>query len=356
MAAPVPELFDLVRGRPITPGPNLVESALEHRLGGQLLSIVESDGIQLSATDCRTLMVADLASADHHRHLWRAMTSAVEALAQSGISSIAIKGVAEEARWYGRVGERPCSDVDLVIAPDDVARIDEVLAALAPDHPAASDVITLVRRRQLQHVDITWDGVAMDIHLDPLKLGLWTRQVDLAVETATVVSGPDGQSVPVLAPELALVAFLTHLNKDRFSYLGAYGDVARIATRPELDWDLVDRFVRGEALQVPVWKSLSVVVDALDIDLDVPVVTGWRARLWDRLWPASVRLLGHEGRNARRRRQAWIPLLTSGRWPEVVREARRQLGPPKALLELDQPDLRRHGLVRRLTLDRVRRD
>ena len=77
----------------------------------------------------------------------------------------------------------------------------------------------------------------------------------------------------MLAPELALVAFLTHLNKDRFAYLSAFGDIARVVGHPGLDWDLVERFVAGEGLAVPVWKSLDVVARTLELDLDIPAGT-----------------------------------------------------------------------------------
>ena len=355
MVAPAPALFDLVGGRPLHDvGPDLAASALEHRLDGLLFSRIQSGELTLPTEDSQALMLADIATTVRHRHLWRSANSATMALADIGVRSIAIKGVAEEARWYDRIGERPCGDVDLVIAPDDLDRIGDILAVLCPDHPAAADVINLVRTRQLQHIDIEWDGAPLDLHFDALKLGLWTRQSNLLMDTTTTVSGPDGAALTVLAPELALVGFLTHLNKDRFSYLGAFGDVARIATSPDLDWDLARRFVNGEAQEVPVWKSLAVVVDAMELDLDVPALTGWRSRLWDRLWPSSTRLLGHEGRTSRRQRQAWMPLLTTGRWPEVLREGRRRLSPPKALLDLHQPELQGHTLLRRMTLDRVR--
>lgn len=354
MTAPPSALVELVKGRPVEVVPGLVASALEHRLGAQLLSVAEAGEVELSADDRRALVAADIATSTRHRELWRGLSSAIDALEEVGIASIALKGVAAEARWYDRLGERPCSDVDLLIAPDDVDRVDRVLDRLWPDHPAADEVVTLVRRRQLQHVHLVWEGVPLDVHFDPLKLGIWVRQVDSIAETATTVDSPDGRPVPVLAPELALVGFLTHLNKDRFAYLGPYCDVARVTARSDLDWALVRRFVEGEGLEVPVWKSLAAVATMLELEIDIPSTGGWRARLWDRLWPPSARLLGHEGRSSSRHRQVAIPVLTTGRGREVAREMRRQLLPPRALLDVHRPDLGHHGVVRRLTLDRLR--
>ncbi|MDH3679142.1 MAG: nucleotidyltransferase family protein [Acidimicrobiia bacterium] len=354
MTRPSPPLFDLAAGRSIDDrASGLVPSAIEHRLGGQLLQLVEAGRIELTPDEQRTLIAADLATGAHHRALWQGLVSAIDALAEIGIDAFALKGVAEEARWYGRVGLRPCSDVDLLIAPNAVDRIDDVLERLWPEHPSVGEVTELVRRRQLQHVHGTWQGVTVDVHLDPLKLGLWIQQTDLVVETARRINGPDGSSVAVLAPEMALVSFLTHLNKDRFAYLGAYGDVARIATDPGIDWDFVRRFVEREGLAAPVWKSLAVVVEALDLPVEVPRVDGWRGRLWDRLWPPSSRLGGHEGRAGRRHRQAWIPALTTDRWPDVIRTTRRELLPPRSLLDLHRSGFEDHGRLRRLTIDRL---
>ncbi len=331
----------------------MVDSAIEHRLGGQLLSAVDAGRVQVDIEDHRRLLAGDLSSTAHHERLWTALVAALDALESVGINALAIKGVAEESRWYDRMGERPCSDVDLVLVPEHVDRIGEALDVLGPDRADSEAITGLVSRRLLQHVHMEWEGITLDLHLDPLKLGLWTRS-DLIMATATSGRSPDGRSVSMLAPEIALVGFLTHLNKDRFSYLGAFLDVARILQYDRLDWDLVRRFVSDEALEIPVWRSLGVVVDALDLDVEVPHGDGWRGELWDRLWPPSIRLQGHEGRSSHRRRQDWLPLLTTDRWREVRREARRQLIPPRALLDVHQPELADHGYLRRITCDRVR--
>lgn len=352
MSRPPPSLIDLVAGRRVVPTPGLVASALEHRLGGQLLAMVDAGHMELSTADHRRLTAADLATIDFHRQLWSALASALDAIGELGIEAIAIKGVAEEARLYGPLGQRPCADIDLVIASHHVDRIDEILERLDPVQPDIAVITDLVRRRQLQHVHLVWEGVALDLHLDVLKLGIWTRHNDIVVATATTVQGPDGGSIPVVAPEVALIVFLTHLNKDRFSYLGAYGDVARAVRDPDLDWDLVHRFVDGEGLAVPVWKSLGAVAEDLAVDIDVPPVKGWRGRAWDRLWPAEVRLCGHDGRSDHRQRQWWIPVLASGRGAELGPELRRRALPSKALLDYHKPELRGHSRLRRLTLDR----
>ena len=122
----------------------------------------------------------------------------------------------------------------------------------------------------------------------------------------------------------------------------------------ELDWDCFSRIVAAEGLTVPVWKSLAAIADELDLDIPAAPPTGWRGRLWDLLWSERVRLGGHEGRTTRRHRQHAIPGLARGRARDAAAELRRQLLPPKALLELEAGESDR-AYLRRVTLDRLGR-
>lgn len=353
MSEPDAALFDIAAGRPASAGEGLVASAIEHRLGGLLLSASESGSIELGRADTTALVASDEATIAHHRRLWEALTSVVGVLAGVDIEPVALKGVTSEARWYRRIGERPCADVDLVLQPADIDRVDEILALLAPDYPTVAEATVLARARRLQHVHFLWHGVVIDLHFDPLKLGIWTRNADLVWNSTQTVTAPDGQVVRVLSPEIALVSALTHLNKDRFAYLGAYGEIARIAADHSLDWDVVNHFVEAEGLAVPVWCSLREVDDRLGLELDVPATEGWRAWLWQRLWPPESRLEGDDGRASHRQRQAMIPLLADDRWRETFREWSRRLLPPRALLDVHDGETCPHSYLRRITLDRL---
>ncbi len=320
---------------------------------GLLLSAYEAGRIDLPAHEVKTLAAADLATAGRHRQLWQVLTNALSALEGVGIEALAIKGVTNEARWYSRMGERPCADVDLVLAPSSIDRVDEALAVLAPDHPFSDQATSLVRRRQLQHVHFVIGDVAVDLHLDPLKLGIWTGHPELWWSTSTTIDGPRGSSVRVLAPELALISALTHLNKDRYAYLGAYAEVALISGDPSLDWDRVARFASAEGLEAPVWASYAEVDRVLGLGRAVPTASGWRRWAWDRAWPPASRLRGHDGRASARKRQMMIPLLTRGRAGEAVAEWRRSMFPPRELIEVHGDSFAGHGYLRRITIDRM---
>lgn len=352
MATPDPRLVDLVQDRPIAGGQDLVESAVEHRLGGLLLSGVWFGQVQLAAGAERLLTATDLSNAAHHARLWSALVAAQGALGEEGIRVATLKGVTSEARWYSRIGERPCSDLDLWLAPRDLDQIERVLEVLAPGYPRPERASALVQERQLQHVHFEWCGVTVDLHLDPLKLGVWTRQLDEVWRSTTSICAPDGTMVRVLSPEIALVAALTHLNKDAFATLGAYVEIARIASTPDLDWDGVERFVRIQGLQICVWKSLEAVAQVLDVAVPFSPGGGWRSRVWDIAWPPDRRLSGAE-RDRTSKRQMLMPALMPGRANEAAREWCRVVVPSRALLDVHVPELSGHSTLRRMTWDRL---
>ncbi|MGI9615894.1 MAG: nucleotidyltransferase family protein [Acidimicrobiales bacterium] len=358
MSYPATPLLDLASGRRVSDdlrdSAGIVASAVEHRLGGLLFSAAQAGEAELGPQDLVSLAAADASTCAHHRRLWQALGSAVSMLAEAGIETAAMKGVTSEARWFGRMGERPCSDIDLVVRHDHIDRLPEILAILAADYPMIDEATELVRSRRLQHVHFEWQGATIDLHLDPLKLGMWTRGSDIVWSTTDQVANPEGGGmVRVFGPEVALVGALTHLNKDRFAYLGAYGEIIRIATDPTLDWGLVSRFVEGEGLAVPVWRSLAAVADALDVDLAVLETAGWKAMLWDRLWPPSSRLQGDEGRTTHRHRQLVIPVVADGRGSDAAREWTRRVLPPRELLDVNDEQRCTHSYLRRVTMDRM---
>lgn len=307
-------------------------SAAEHRMVSPLLAAHEQGRIRLPTEAVTTLGVWELEERATRPRLWRTIGEVQERLGPLGAEVAVLKGVATEARWYDAPGQRTTNDVDVLLAPAAHARAAEVVAALDPGHGRLPEVERLVRARLLQHVDLRVGGTQVDLHFDPFKVGVPTRRLDdvwAGTEPLETASG----TIRVLPPEAELVLLLLHLNKDRFSYLGPFLDVARLLARADLDHEALGRLVHDEGWEVPVWRSLAVVVGTLGLAADVPGVSGPRAVLWDRLWAPRTRLRGHEGRARARSAQRWFALHVRRRPADVLRELQRQLLPP--------PDLRR---------------
>lgn len=353
MTRPHPILIDLAAGRsprPLDPAeaPALVDAAFEHRMGGLLWSSIGRREVQLPRDEVTRLAARDLAVERHHLQLWAAATELHRRLGALGIGVAFAKGVTAEARWYERLAERSCVDIDVFLEPAALSRLGEVIDALHPAHPLRSDGPALVRSGVLQSIDLVFQGIPIDLHADIFKIEIPTRQRDLVWARTALVSGHDGVRVRALDPELSLVHFLLHLNKDRFARLIGFADVARVLSREELDWAFIESFLAREGIRVPVYASLHAVTSALQLPAPpVPRPGGWRGSTWTRLWPEEGRLLGNRGLARDQHRQLLLPLLTEGRIGEGMRWLlRRRLFPPRAMVPIWYPDTRGPYLMR----------
>jgi hypothetical protein len=285
------------------------------------------------------LAQADTGTAYRHREIWRAYDLVSEELSRLGVEVALLKGVAAEALWYGRMGERPCMDLDLWLSPDKVRDVDQVVAAFHPDHPLLGQLGGLVERGTLQSVDVRSPvlGIGIDLHVDPFKVGVPTRALDDIWAHTRVVS-LNGREVRVPDRETALMLFLLHLNKDRFRYLLGLVDVTRIVGSEEVDWDRLRELADREGLWVPVARSLEVVCSTLGLARPpVAPARGVRARLWDKAWTEDVRLQGHEGKRRFRYRQQLVGFTAEGRMLAAARDTVRKAIPEKPLFAYYHP-------------------
>ncbi len=338
MARPHSALIELAAGRPLPPRvddpQHLLATALEHRMQGLLWSAVMRGEIELPLDTQRRLAIYDLQTQAHHRKLWDTLEEVTTRLAEMGVEVAAFKGVAAEARWYDRMGERPSRDLDLWLSPHQVERVDEAVRLLQPGHPLVGRLARLVERGHLQSIDVSWRDQWVDLHVDPFKLGvpsrlletLWDQRVDL------------GSGVSMLDPEASLAQFLIHLNKDRFSWLLGFADIAHILDADPETAARAAEIATQDGFFVPVSKSMSVVASVLERTSPLSPASGWRARAWDRLWPSEVMLGGDEGfLNAHRR--LLLPFLAPGRTDEAMRSIVRSVLPSPDLIEIYYPDV-----------------
>jgi hypothetical protein len=337
-----PLLVDLAAGRD-APGSEIdarvVKLAGEHRLTGLLWTWARrhvSDG-DLK----RTLALQDLYVQAHLGRVWKVLEECVARLTAAGIEVATIKGVTAEARWYGRRGERPSSDVDLLLSPHQLDRVAEAVRLLEPNHPWVPHIARLSATDGVQAVTTHVGGLEVDLHLDLLKLGIRTRQSVEVWDRTSPFPLPGGGSVRVLDDTTALIHLLVHLNKDRFQRLLGYADVARIIAAGRVDWARAARFARGEGIGTSTFRTLEVLLNELSLpwppELERP--SGPRARVWDVIWRPAVRLRGIEGRLRFRERQAWIAFLARGRTREAIGWWFRRLWPTAPLVAVRYADI-----------------
>ncbi|MFI5047343.1 MAG: nucleotidyltransferase family protein [Acidimicrobiia bacterium] len=328
----------------------LFASSLDHGMYGLLWSWVRDHAPSYS--ERAALGGLDVVTQRRHRQLTETIAAVQRTLTELQVDVATFKGVTAERRWYARAGERPCFDVDLLVAPDALGRADAILDALDPHHPLRGDINDLVARNFMQSVNLVVDGVPVDLHFDLLKIGIPTRGPDVVWERMERHLLAEKTSVRVPDAEMSLVNFLVHLNKDGFSRLLGFVDIARIVAGEDLDWAFVERFLGREGLEVVGFDSLRTVADRLGLPVaQIPRVHGMRARAWPVVWPARSTLLGSAGTH-RSRRQDLIPFFVRGRVADALHATRRTLVPHPATVALQYQEVPGPNL-RRLVVGRV---
>jgi hypothetical protein len=329
-------LIDLAAGRglPIVTDPMpLLRSAFAHGMGGLLFSEVERTEqrwrrLALAAMSARHAQVRAW-----HEQLWACLTSIVSVFDELGVEVAIAKGIAAEARWYGRVGERPCNDLDLLLSPAHLGRLDDVVAAIEPTHPLCGKTAQLAQRGLLQSIDLDYHGVPVDLHWDILKMGIPSRNITAIWDRTVPFTLLDGRSIRALDAESSYVHFLVHLNKDRFRRLLGFVDVARVYEREELDQAAVDQLVRADGIETSVSASWGVVIRTLGLPVHNQMgARPVRSLVWNLVWRPSVRLRAAESTVRFRHRQYLMGILSRGRAVEAARCWFRERFPPADLL------------------------
>jgi hypothetical protein len=319
----------------------LLESAVEHRMLGLLWSYLSQHSNLGEPQWRRTVAAHDLVNQRRNASHWDGLGLLADLARDLGVEVATPKGVAAEARWYDRMGERPCGDVDLFLAPGDLERVDEVVAAIEPGHPLIGHLRPLIDRRILQSVDLTLgEKHAVDLHFDLLKLGVPSRSPERVWAHMVPYRAPNRVRLLVPDPELSLVHFLLHMTKDRFRQLLGYVDVVRVIEREEIDWDEVVGLASDQGLE----EHLRLALEAVGEVVPIPAAPALRPRggitrtVWAIFWRPGVRLRGWEALVRFRHRQDWIALTARGRFPEALRFwVRRRLLPPRELLTYRHP-------------------
>ena len=275
----------------------------------------------------------------HHERLWQSLERAIDRYESADLEVATAKGVTAEARWYPSMGARPSVDVDLLLKPSDILRASEAVAMTDPGHRLRASVTSLATAGHLQSVDLRDESNShIDLHFDILKYEVATRQSQLIWDRTQFLTTPNGRQVRVLDAETSLILFLLHLNKDRFSYLLGFADVVRLVEQEDLDWELIDHFLRVEGLETHCYLALDTVFESLGLTAPGhPLPSGWRASGWKRLWPESVLLRGNLGLVSHRRRQYWIGATARGRSTEAAWRWARRVFPNRVLLDYYHP-------------------
>jgi hypothetical protein len=270
--------------RPFNPD-HLLWLAGEHGLHGLVQAVVEGRAdlppeISDLGPRFKTLAMAQEALV---RVRLRAAAEVAEALAREGVAAVFVKGVALSLEAYGRPGDRPFGDLDLLVAPGSLPRARGVLTDLgfhsAPAGPASS--MEDRWERAGADVDLHWRFVAPDGSQAAVRI-----PVEEILDRRREVGG-----LPVPSPEDSLLLCAANLVRSRVDRLVLVADFDRL-TRGLVDWSAVLERARAWHLRTALWLGLDHASRLFGTPLPEPVLSSirpppWRAALLRRVLSGS---------------------------------------------------------------------
>jgi hypothetical protein len=183
----------------------------------------------------------------------------------AGISFIAFKGPALAQQAFGDTTIRTFSDLDLIVAPEELPAAVNELSSLSmtatPSRTKAelSELLHSGLLARLTH-EHTFVRTKSPIPGYPLRVDLHWNVAPISferIEYAQIAADPEavlicGQKVDTLNAERCLVALAIHATKHQFADLKWLVDIAELAQRPDLNWDKIEEIANS-------WQATKIV-------------------------------------------------------------------------------------------------
>jgi hypothetical protein len=216
---------------------------------------------------------AMLASAENELYL-DALQAMLTPLDAAGIEVTLLKGVALALSAYPQPALRTMSDVDVWIEADAIERAIACLDAAGFEHvnrPKNTEPLHISHRGKIKFNLPGWRIGGVEIHTNPFAITAVQRtsRVDLPAmwaRTTPLNANLPGARQP--AAEDMIIHVAVHLavsNQFCFAALRGLLDVALLARRHKIDWQLLAKRAQQWRLSVPVWLVLSYAAAIFDL-------------------------------------------------------------------------------------------
>ena len=237
MGAPHPLLLPLLRGDPLPSDAavtdEVVSSAEEHRVAGLITATIEGGDIPIDHDLRARLTASAIASAAEHDSTLAAATSVLAIAADLGIDVAVFKGLAIAHRFYTDPTLRPATDVDVFVAPHHTDRLPTLARALGVED--TSEIEALTSNGSVFEVMAVVDGVAVDIHSDPMNMIVPSKDPEERWSRTISVATPSGSEFRTLDLEDSIIQSLLNSFRDNFADLLHINDLRlMIAARSRL--------------------------------------------------------------------------------------------------------------------------
>jgi hypothetical protein len=244
--------------------PSVADLAARHGVSGFVRQALARDSVEVPAFVAETLRSNALNQIAHVARLDATLGTILPALQQTSVPTILLKGPVLSRLVYADQTLRPYSDLDLTVRESDEQSVSETLVATGlVEVPHGAEVERLTHAHHIHgggafhRVFVApGGGVMVELHLDPLQMGL--RPTREAARWERAQPAPDLPGALMLSPEDQIIQLAAHVHKHGFSRLIWLKDLDLLVRElgETIDWRLVQASARAEGVEGSVWYTL----------------------------------------------------------------------------------------------------
>jgi hypothetical protein len=249
----------------------VAELAAIHGVVGYVRQAIARDHVAVPPSVAEGLRAAALAQVTHVARLNAAMDRILPALQEADISAIVLKGPVLSRLVYPDPALRPYSDIDLnVREPDELRVVETLLGVGLEEVPHGAEVERLTHAHHVHgggafhRVFLApTGGVMVELHLDPLQMGLRPTREAARWERAQPMDELPGALM--LSLEDQIIQLSVHVHKHGFNRLIWLKDLDLLVRTygDELDWHAIRAGAGAEGVAGSVWYALSLAAAVL---------------------------------------------------------------------------------------------
>lgn len=193
-----------------------------HGLGGVLFHLCRASGASVSASVEADLAAREIArELDHAAHL-EMLRRVDEILARKGVRAVALKGALLAERLYAIPSTRGSTDIDLLVADEDLDRAAAALGGVGYVRSTAPEEAIFRRERHHIHLEHA-TAISLELHFAAYRGFGSVLEGKALVDRAA--PWRDMRAVHVLAPDDELVYLIVHAAAHRFGRLSWLYDI-----------------------------------------------------------------------------------------------------------------------------------
>jgi len=232
----------------------LVREARDHGLSAVVAQAVEESAVRFPEPHQGALALDALGSIASALKVKALLLRVLDGFAKVGVVPVLLKGPCLSLRLFGDATVRATSDVDVLVAPDEVERCAEVLQGMGLS--IREDAVAFYPPRY--HHDVAYAGPAGMVELHYRAMSAFGQLVEAHVwRSRSVATTFDGRAARVLCPEDELVYLALHAANHLFQRLSWVYDLKLFLVRyPDLDWEHVLLAARESGLPDQVFFAL----------------------------------------------------------------------------------------------------